>query len=244
MTAALLTATMAGLIALASMLGSYALAAAVLVLQVVCAFGWFRLAPVPAVRGSLTISIGAGLAADVLLLLDRTHKVDSASVGPLAGVLGAAFVATFGFEVIRRDRLEYLVASITSTTTGTTLTVLAAGLLAERVAPGGRIVLITSMAAVAGATFLAALPGPTLIRVFFGTVAGGAAAYGVAELIQDLGSGRSLLLGLSVGLLAAAATSVSAAARSSRRAVLSAAVMLPLAFAAPVTYVLGRMVVG
>ena len=76
------------------------------------------------------------------------------------------------------------------------------------------------------------------------SVAGGAAGYGVAKVVQDLGSFRSLLLGLSVGLLAAAATSVSAAARSSRRAVLSAAVMLPLAFAAPVTYVLGRMVVG
>lgn len=244
MTAALLTALMAALIALSAALGSYVLAVAVLVLQVVCAYGWFRLAPVPAVRGSLTIAIGAGLAADVLLLLDRTHEVDSASVGPLAGVLGAAFVATFGYELFRQDRLEYLVASVTSTAAGTTLTVLAAGLLAERVAPGGRIVLVTSMAAVAAATFLAALPGPPLIRVFFGTVAGGAAGYGVARVVQDLGSNRSLLLGLSVGLLAAAATSVSAAARSSRRAVLSAAVMLPLAFAAPVTYVLGRMVVG
>ncbi|MCI0687513.1 MAG: hypothetical protein L0Y54_09795 [Sporichthyaceae bacterium] len=244
MTAALLTAAVAGLIGLAASLSQYVLVVAVLVLQVVCAYGWFRLAPVPSVRGSLTIAIAAGLAADVFVLLDRTHEVDSASVGPLAGVLGIAFVATFGHELFRADRLEYLVASVTSTAAGTTLTVLAAGLLAERVAPGGRTVLVTSMAAVAAATFLAAMPGPAVVRAFFGTAAGGAAGYGISKILDDLGSNRSLLLGASVGLMAAAATVVSAAARSSRRAVLSAAVMLPLAFAAPVTYVLGRMVVG
>jgi hypothetical protein len=240
MVAALLTAVTAGLVALAAVAGRLPLAAAVAFIQAVLAVGWYRLAPVPAPRGSLRVTLAAAAAADVTLLAQGR----AITVTPLAIVLGFTLLATLIHEILRRDGRAYVTASVAATTTGCTLVILAATLLAERAAPGGRAVLVTGMAAIAAAAVVGAIPIPPPLSVIAGTFAGLAAGAELGRTADDLGFGRGLAMGAVAGLLAATAGYVVAAARSSRRAVLSAAVMLPIAFAAPSTYVLGRILVG
>lgn len=240
MVAALLTAVTAGLVALGAVAGRLPLAAAVVFIQAILAVGWYRLAPVPARRGSLGLTLAAATAADVTLLAQG----GAITVTPLATVLGFTLVATLIHEVLRRDGHAYVTASVAATTTGCTLVVLAATLLAERAAPGGRAVLVTGMAAIAAAAVVGAIPMPPPLSVIAGTLAGLAAGAELGRMLDDLGFGRGLAMGAVAGLLAATAGYVVAAARSSRRAVLSAAVLLPIAFAAPSTYVLGRILVG
>jgi hypothetical protein len=239
-TAALLTAVVAGLVALAATAGQVPLTAAVVFVQIVIAIGWYRLAPVPSRHGSLALTLAAAAAADIALLAQGR----AITVGPLAVVLGFAFVGVFVHELLRRDGRAYLTASVAATSAGFTLAVLTATLVAERAAPGGRSVVVTGMAAVAAASVLSSLPMPAPISVIVGTVAGLAAGGAVGRTLDDLGLGRGLTMGAVAGLFAATAGYVVAAARSSRRAVLSAAVMLPIAFAGPAMYVLGRILVG
>jgi hypothetical protein len=240
MFAALLTALAAGLLALGAAAGRLPFAAAVIFVQAVLAVGWYRLAPVPSRRGSLGLTLAAAAAADAALLAQGR----AITVGPLATVLAFTLIATMIHEVLRRDGRAYVIASIAATTTGCTLVVLAAALLAERAAPGGRAVLITGMAAVAAAAVVSSIPMPPTVSVVAGTLAGLGAGGAVGRTFDELGLGRGLVLGIVAGLFAATAGYVVAAARSSRRAVLSAAVMLPIAFAAPAVYVLGRILVG
>jgi hypothetical protein len=239
MFAALLTALAAGLLAVGAAAGRLPFAAALVVVQAVLAVGWYRLAPVPSHRGSLGLTLASAAAADAALLAQGR----AITVGPLAVVLGFTLIATMIHEVFRRDR-AYVIASIAATTTGCTLVVLAAALLAERAAPGGRSVLITGMAAVAAGAVVSSIPMPPTVSVVTGALAGLGAGGEVGRTFDELGLGRGLILGIVAGLFAATAGYVVAAARSSRRAVLSAAVMLPIAFAAPAIYVVGRILVG
>lgn len=240
MTAALLTAVVAGLLALAATAGQVPLTIAVIFVQIVLAAGWYRLAPVPSRHGSLALTLAAAAAADIALLAQGR----AITVGPLATVLGFAVVGVFVHELLRQDGRAYLTASIAATSTGCTLAVLAATLVAERAAPGGRSVLVTGMVAIAAAAVLSSPPMPAPVSVVVGTLAGLVAGGAVGRMLDDLGLGRGLTMGAVAGLFAATAGYVMAAARSSRRAVLSAAVMLPIAFAGPATYVLGRILVG
>ncbi len=240
MTSALLTAAAAGLLAFAAAAGHYPFALAVFFLQAGLAVGWYRLAPVPSPTGSLALTIAAAIAADGLLLAqDR-----AISVGPLAGVLAASFVGALIHELGRAGERQYLTASLAATMTGCTLVVLAATVLAERAAPGGESVVITSAVAVAAGSIIAAPPFPPLVKVIAGMIAGLAAGGVVGGGLEDLGTTRGIVLGAAAGLLVASARYVVVAAKSSRRAVLSAAVLLPLAFAAPAAYVIGRILVG
>lgn len=239
-TSALLTAAAAGLLAVAARAGHYPFALAVLFLQVGLAVGWFRLAPVPSPRGSLALTLAAAVAADALLLAQGR----AITVGPLAVVLAFAFIGAIIHELARRGDRHYLTASLAATITGCALVVLAATALAERAAPGGESVVVTSAAAVAAGSIIAAPPFPPLIKVLAGAVAGLAAGGVVGGGLDDLGAGRGIVLGTAAGILVASARYVVAAAKSSRRAVLSAAVLLPLAFTAPASYVIGRILVG
>lgn len=237
---ALVTAAASGLLAFAASAGHYPLALAVFLLQVGLAVGWFRLAPVPAPRRSLALTVATAVATDAFLLAQGP----AITVGPLAGVLAFAFVAALVSEVTRRDERVYVTASLAATMTGCTLVVLAATVLAERAAPGGESVVIASAIGVAAGSIIAAPPFPPYIKVIAGALAGFAAGGAVGGGLADLGATRGAILGGASGLLVASARYVVTAARSSRRAVFSAAVLLPLAFAAPASYVIGRVLVG
>jgi len=240
MIAALLTIPAAALVGAAALAGAWALAGAVLLIQAFLVYGWFKLAPVPSLRGSRLVAFGAGvLATAVMMIRDK-----SVSIGPLAGVLAAALIAAFVHELSRVHGREYLTASLAATTTGATLTVLTASLLAERTAPSGGSVIAAAMATVAAATLGVQLPGSMFVRVGAGTLLGIAAGTAVGSKVSALGLGYGFALGLVVGLVAAAAGYVMDAARSTRRLVLPIAATLPIAFASPATYVVGRLLLG
>jgi hypothetical protein len=232
-----LTVVLAGALSLSAYAGVAVLVLAVALVQGFVASGWHRTLLVPGRVGALVIAGGAALGGDVLLV----RHDQSGPLAPLSGVLGLTIVAGFVQQMVRRAPREGVTASISATTTLTVTVVLAALYLPAYGDTSGSAALVTTVVvAAAGATLLGALPGPTWVSMPLGLAAGGALGWLVGQATH-LGAGNGGLLGLAAAVLAEVALALVRRAAGHDRLTAAA---LPIAFAGPAAYILGRILLG
>ncbi|MEU6845992.1 hypothetical protein ABZ930_29360 [Streptomyces sp. NPDC046716] len=226
-----LTAVLGLLLAGGAAVGSYALLVPLVLLQAVTAAGWFRLNGMWPARQGIALAFLGGVVADIALLAaGREH-------GPAAilGTLGVWVLLTLVLQLRSHASPDERMYGLMATVVSAALAIVAAGHLAadpDAVTVGA--------IAVAVAVVARALPLPTPVSVVVALLAGAGAGIAAGGL-TGVGSGGALL-----GLGAAAAALIGHRVASydypSRFVHMTAGVALPLAAAAPVVYVLGRVV--
>lgn len=260
--AAGVTAAVSGGLVAAATAGSVAAMVVVVLAVQLVAVAWWQLLVAPAYRQG-TIALGAGVAlAGDLLVATR----EGSSISPLAGTLGVAFVIALGLQLFRRDGRAGLTASLASSVAAAGLVACGACLIGLREGRGGAASALVIGAALAVALVVArlvdvVLPQPAAVpgvrRGVGGLVLGLGAGIGVALAIggpaATITARQAALLGLAVvgvGLVVDLAVSIAASRRVESSAGSSpypAALfgpLLALLLAAPLGYVVSRVLLG
>ncbi|KPI04825.1 hypothetical protein OV450_4193, partial [Actinobacteria bacterium OV450] len=228
---AVLTAALGLLLAGAAALGDLALLVPLVVLQGLTAAGWFRLNGMwPARQGIALAFLGALVADGAVLAVEDTY-----GPGAIIGTLGAWVLLTLVLQLRSHadpdERMYGLMASVASAA----LAIVCAGYLAADSAA-----VTVGAVAVAVAVFTRALPLPTPASVGVSLAAAAGAGIAVGGL-TSVGVGGALV-GLAAGVCALIGLRVAAYDYPSKFVHMTAGVALPLAAAAPVIYLIGRVV--
>ncbi len=247
MTSVLSTALVA-VLAIAAALGRPLLGAGVAVVQVVFTLGGVRPAAVPAIRAGAWLALVVSVGASVWLVVGG-----SSEMWPVAALLGPALVVAVMIQLIRRDGRHALTTSLTMTVAACALALLPVAWLALRGAEGGVHAVWLGLLGVGAVGLAELLPAPAALRrslavVFAGALAAAlvAVADGVASTVPAVGG---VVVTTFVALTAVAA--VAAVDRvgeelgdSTVDLLTPLRVTMPIVVAAPVAYVLGRVLVG
>lgn len=220
--------------------GRPALAAAVLVVQLVLGLCWLTLLQATLATGVL---VGlAALACDSLLL-----RADRADAGSVAGVVGLAVLAAIGSQLLRRGRRDVTVG-IAAALSGVVLVASAALILPLRQFASGREIALTGLVATAVALVGARLvPGPGLVirGISLVVAAGVGARFGVA--VQGLSVTTAVVTALLAGSVAlvidlGVLRLTETVGRQQLSALRPVAALLPVVATLPVVYVVGWIV--
>jgi hypothetical protein len=225
---------------LAAAAGEGVLVLAVALVQACVIAGWHRSVGVPgAVEGAL-VAGAAALAADMLVLTAPADR----PLARMPAVLSLAVLGALVAQLARRDGRPRLVASLTATVCLSAFAALPAAQLAALGSEGG-VPLVAATVVPAGLVAAADAVGRT------GT--GPRWLRPLTAMVAALASGAVVggLTGLETGVAVATAAASGAVAwagavladRAARPDALLAAA-LPLALAAPVGYVMGRLLIG
>ncbi|MFI9721290.1 hypothetical protein ACIHFE_16850 [Streptomyces sp. NPDC052396] len=226
---AVITAVLAGLLALTAPLARPALAAPVVLLQAVTAAGWFRLNGMWPARQGIALAFLGGLVADAGLLAARAGQAPTVLIGTLGCWLLLVVVLQLRSHASADERMYGLTCAAGSTA----LTVLAAGHLAA----DHKAVVIGALA-VAVTVLARAVPLPAMISPVIALLAAAGAGILGGQLTHTGPS--AALLGLAAGVCALVGLRVASYDYPSRFVHMTAGVALPLALAAPAVYVIGR----
>ncbi len=218
-----------------------ALAAGLVVVQLLLIVGWFRSAQLTSAGQAVgaIASIVAAVAADIVLL--RIH--DRTEVRALAGVLAGLVVVSFIVQLARRDGRARLTETLAASVASGSLAVAAAVLIAVRNGPDGTTMVAVAMVAVA----VGVLPLSGVLAWWLSIPAGLALGFG-AGLLAGHAAG-----GLSGGVIAAVAAVAATLAVAARAALgkSPAEVMwwpvvatLPIAVVPTAVFVVARIMVG
>ncbi|MFD7261870.1 hypothetical protein [Streptomyces sp. NPDC059874] len=228
---AILTAALGLLLALAAVLGHYAVLVPLVALQGLTAAGWFRLNGMWPARQGIALAFAGALVADAAVLAVD----DPYGPGAIIGTLGAWVLITLVLQLRSHadpdERMYGLMASVASAA----LAIVCAGWLAADTAA-----VSAGAVAVAVAVFTRALPLPTAPSVGVSLAAAAGAGLVVGGL-TDVGVGGALV-GLVSGVCALIGLRVAAYDYPSKFVHMTAGVALPLAVAAPAVYLIGRVV--
>jgi hypothetical protein len=272
--ASLLAAGVAFTAAGASIAGPVAFAAAILACQILLVAGWSTAGLPSAGWAGAAVAVTAGGLADALMLPRGAAPSLALVLPVVAGAVAAAMVVHLRLGRSgrsRRGRPKQVTAALATTVTVSVLVVLMSALVAERAATHGRV---TTVAVVAAAGIVAAvLSGPSGSSGFVPgalTLAGGVGLL-AGTVAPDVGAGYLLPMCVTAGLFAVvahevttftvtgpgtggpgsgrrrgrAAERVAAKADARRhRAGWLLGSTLPLALAAPASYLLGRLLLG
>ncbi|MCP9975237.1 hypothetical protein [Streptomyces somaliensis] len=225
-----LTALLGVLLAGGAFLGPYALLVPLVLLQAVTAAGWFRLNGMWPARQGIALAFLGGAVADAALLATGPEHAPAA----ILGTLGVWVLLVLVLQLRSRAAAEERMYGLTATVVSSALAVVAAGFLAAD--PDA---VVAGALAVAAATVVRALPlpGPASPVAALLAAAGAGAAAGAAT-----GPGaQAAVVGLAAGACAVVGLRVAAYDYPSRFVHMTAGVALPLAFAAPAAYLLGRV---
>jgi hypothetical protein len=236
---AALTAVLALLIAGGAAIGRPALAVPLVLLQAVTAAGWFRLNGMWPARQGIVLAFMAGVTADVALL-----AMDGEN-GPavLIGTLGVWLLLVLVLQLRHHGSADERLSSLTATSASTLLTVLAGGFLAAAANPGGDDPVVAGAIAVAVATLARSLRGQGIATLAVALLAATGAGVATAQA-TDLSTSSGAFIGFAAGAAALIGLRVASYDFPSRFVHFTAGVALPLTAAAPVVYVLGRVLVG
>ncbi|MGW0824886.1 hypothetical protein [Streptomyces sp. NPDC002845] len=226
---ALITAVLGALLAGTAVVGEYALAVPLVVLQAVTAAGWFRLNGMWPARQGIALAFAGALTADAVLLAVGRENAPAAILGTLGVWVLLALVLQLRSHADPDERMYGLMATVASAA----LSIVAAGHLAA--APDAVTV---GAASVAVALLARALPLPTPASVPVSLLAatGAGVALGTAT---GLGTGGAFL-GLAAAICALIGHRVAGYDYPSRFVHMTAGVALPLTAAAPAIYLVGR----
>ncbi|HEU4544143.1 MAG TPA: hypothetical protein VFR23_23635 [Jiangellaceae bacterium] len=254
----LLAAGLIGVLAVGSAAGGEFLAAGVLIAQVVFVMGAVRVAPVPAASGAawLALLVGAGATA-------WTAWAGLPGLSPVAIVLGPALVLAIVLQLVRRDGRPRLTASLTLAVSACVLVVLPVAWVGLRYADGGGHAVALGLLGAGIAVLADALRVSAMLRRLLGVLVAAALAAGLVVWLETF----SLVPAVSAVVVAAfgavmaivALAAVDVLADESRRsqgqphavgytrdvavAMTPLRVVMPVVVAAPVVYVLGRILV-
>jgi hypothetical protein len=257
--AALLASALAGALVGATLLGTPALAAAVVLVQVLLVAGIAATSDLPALRasGAVVLLAGAGSVAAVVL---RDPGLPLTSLDPLVAAGGLGIVALAVVQLARRDGRDRLTASLTTGVAMLALVVTAATWVGLAVYPAGTAALLVTLTGVAVAVAFDVFPGPRWLWVAGGAVAAAGAGLLVqtyAPQASDLAAQGDLPGGAPVAALLAGAAGLAGAlglavarwlaadphAVASRAASALLMATLPVVLAAPVALAVGLLVV-
>lgn len=227
---AALTALLGLLLAGAAGLGTYALLVPLVVLQAVTAAGWFRLNGMWPARQGIALGFAGALVADVAVLSAGRESAPAAVLGTLGVWVLLSLVLQLRSHADPDERMYGLMATVASAA----LAIVATGYLAAD--PDAAAI---GAAAVAAAVLARALPLPTAASAVVALLA--AAGMGiVVDGMTDMGA-KGALLGTGAAVCALIGHRVAAYDYPSRFVHFTAGVTLPLTAAAPVVWVLGRV---
>ena len=243
-----LSAALVAVLAIAAAVGRPLLGAGVAVVQVVFTLGGVRPAAVPAVRAGAWLALVVSVSASVWLVVG-----DPSEMWPVAALLGPALVVAVMIQLIRRDGRHALTTSLTVTVAACALALLPVGWLALRGAEGGVHAVWLGLLGVGVVGLAELLPAPAALRRSLAVVFAGALAAALVSVADGVAAAVPAVGGVVVTTFAAltAVTAVAAVDRvgeelgdSTIDLLTPLRVTMPIAVAAPVTYVLGRVLVG
>jgi molybdopterin converting factor small subunit len=236
----------AALLTLGAGVGREVLVVALAVVQLALLAGWWSALRVPGRAGGLLLGAVVALLSDALVLAAGT------SPAPVPRVLGAAVLGLFAVQLARRDGRPALVGSLTAGAAACAVVGLAAALLAAADLPDGTSLVAATALAAGVAAALAGLAATAragvgramgVVAALAVAVAAGAAAGGIGSVGPLVGA----LLGLAAGAVGALGQALAALLPGHRAEpvpTLAASAALPVLLAAPLAYVLGRLLVG
>jgi hypothetical protein len=244
----LLCTALVGVLAVAAAVGRPLLGAGVAVVQVVFTLGGVRPATVPAARAGAWLALVVSIGASVWVIVG-----DLSELWPVAALLGPAVVAAVMIQLARRGGRQALTASLTMTVAACALALLPVAWVALVGANGGVHAVWLGLLGVGVVGLAEVLPIPVAVRRSLAVLLAGAlgaglvfAAEGVADAVPTVG-------GVVLATVAAltAVTAVAAVDRVAEEVDDTTAGVLtplrvtaPIVVAAPVAYVLGRVLVG
>ncbi len=227
---ALLGAALAGVLLVASSAGPGLLAAAVVLMVAVLAFGGLAQVPVAAARPSALLALVAGATGALGTWgADAGDWAVDSELVVSAVATGLAFVAAFVLQLARRHGRAHLVTSLSLAASGVAAAGLGAWWVGARIQPEGAAVVALGLAGV-GLLLLVAglpLPGPPAVWRAVASVAGA----GAGAVLSLAGWPADVELGKAVGVAAASALAGLAALAAVERGVAEAA--LPEAAVGP-----------
>lgn len=224
-----LTAALGLLLAGTAVVGEYALAVPLVLLQAVTAAGWFRLNGMWPARQGIVLAFAGALTADVALLAAGRENAPAA----ILGTLGVWVLLTLVLQLRSHADPDTRMSGLMATVVSAALAIIAAGYLGAE--PDAVTV---GAVAVAVAVLARALPLPTAASVVVALLAATGAGIAVGGM-TDVGT-QGAFLGLGAGVCALVGHRVASYDDPSRFVHFTAGVALPLAAAAPAVYLLGR----
>lgn len=246
----LLTVALVVVLVVASAAGRTLLAAGVVVVQLVFAVGGVRAAAVPAAQaaGWLAAAVGVGASA-------WTAWGGTTALRPVVVLLGPALLAAVTVQLWRRDGRPRLTASLTMTVAACAFAVLPVAWVALRAADGGAYAVGLGLLGVGVASLAETLPGSAALRRSLAVLVAGAAAAGLVLLLDGMAAvvpavGAVVVAAFGALMAVAALAAVDRIAAEVGDGDGTAAVLdplritLPIVASAPVSYVLGRILVG
>jgi hypothetical protein len=237
----LATVACGALLAVAAYAGSWLLAAAVLVVLGILAWGWPALLELPAPRGTTAaLGLSAVLAVGSVAATEDDPLLDWLALAAAGGV-----VACFLHQLVRRDGRPRLVESLSGELMAVALVACAAAVIGLPRTKGGADAVLPLAVAVAAVGLVQLVPLPERLRTLPALAGAAAAGALAAGLVPHVGVAYGAVVGL------AYAVGVAFLRRLfSTRPVLTflpaalALAMAPVAAGGIVTYVLARLLVG
>jgi hypothetical protein len=243
-----LSAALVAVLALAAAVGRPFLGAGVAAVQVVFTIGGVRPAAVPAARSGAWLALVVSVGASVWMVVG-----DPNGMWPIAALLAPAVVVAITIQLARQDGRHAMTGSLAMTVAACALAVLPVAWLALRAAAGGLHAVWLGLLGVGVVGLAELLPWPVPARRSAGILLAGAVAAGLTLVAGGVATTVPAVGGVVVTTFAAltAAAAIAAVDRVTAEAGGSAAggltslrVTLPIVVAAPVSYVLGRILVG
>lgn len=233
-----LALALGGGVAGAAYAGPVALLAVVVLAQAALVAGWHLSRHVPDAapgRGGLFLSLAAGVSVAVLLVV----RDGAPALLPATGVLGAAVVALFVHQLLRRDR-SHVIVSLGATSTLMVIATLPAVYLPAADGEGAAAVVAVAALAAAAARSADVAMMTAWVWWVFGLLA--AAVVGVTgAALTTVSAGEGILVTLASGVASHLASLLS---HSVNRPASLLAAALPISVAGPVAYVAGRVLAG
>jgi hypothetical protein len=246
--ASVLSTALVAVLAIAAGVGRPLLGAGVAVVQVVFTLGGVRPAAVPALREGAWLALAVSVAASVWLVVG-----DPSEMWPVAALLGPALVVAVMIQLLRRDGRQALSTSLTMTVAACALALLPVAWLALRGAEGGVHAVWLGLLGVGVVVLAELLPTPAAVRRSLAVVLAGALAAALVTVADGVAAAVPAVGGVVLTTFAAltAVTAVAAVERvgeemgdSTVDLLTPLQVTMPIVVAAPVAYVLGRVLVG
>lgn len=230
-----------GLLAVTAYAGTPFLAAAVVLIVLGIAVGWWALLALPDPRGTALAIALSGVVAVAAAAV--AAEVSGKPLTPFAGLLAFAVLVAFVHELIRRDGRKNLVESLTGSFAGQTVAVLSACWLLLPATTLGVGAIVVAAVAAAVARIPGVLPLPERVRTWGGIVVGTAAAAGVSVIFPAVRMSTGVLIGAGVTIVVLSLDHlITYRVRIQASVGLVAAAIAPVAAAGTAAYAAARLV--
>ena len=243
--AGLLAVAVCAVLVLAAQTGELAVAAVVVVAQLLLAASVFAGQALPAPRLAAVVVGGGGLLACAATLRPGPISTEPGVDSTLAGVgpaVAAVVLASLFAQMVRRDGRDRLTQALSLTVTLGVLAVLLAAWVAAARGRDGTDLIAVAAAAVGVASIALSLPGPPTLSGLIAAVAAAGAATAICIVLPDAPVWQfGAAVGLTAGLLTVAGRLLGRAWSAIPAHRLTVEALAPLSLVGPVLVVAGNL---